>query len=92
MPLCWCLNSRGLNILGILLSSIGALGMIYGGVGAFIRLRLDKTEGKYVLEAAQAIDQDDVKEFGRRLLSNKVGTWLLLIGFIFQIIAALLDY
>jgi hypothetical protein len=97
------LVNRTLNILGIAISFIGTIFMLYGGMDTIIKVVRAK-DGQYSFTAPvsaaegnsdyEEARKKNIKEYeyiGRRLLINKIGIWLLFIGFMIQFLVELSD-
>lgn len=104
MPTYLYLSSRGLSLLGLALGFGGTACMIYGGMDTIIKV-IRAEDGQYSLSAPimAAKENSDYEEsrkkniqeyeyIGRRLLINRIGTWLLFIGFMIQFLALLSDH
>jgi hypothetical protein len=97
------LVDRMLSILGIAISFIGTVFMIFGGMDTIIKVVRAKdgqysfsapimaAEGNSDYEEARKKNIQEYEYIERHLFINKIGIWLLFIGFMIQFLVALSD-
>lgn len=95
-------SSRELGLIGLTIGFFGTLGMLWGGLESFILVKpkgtMDKSDVTFVCwsdESNMDFDYDlvlsDIASFKRHSLVNRIGKFLLAIGFALQFIALWMD-